>query len=201
MDRAVLVRRRLDRLLGRHVVRNDEARHRALVERDAHRAVDEVADLRGDGRHVHVLVRDVLEERGQVDLLLVAAAERRHRLLADDRDDRLVVELRVVEPVQQVDRAGTGGGDADADLAGELRVPARHERGHLLVARLDELGIAVSAVERAEEGVDPVARIAVDAPDAPLAQPLQDVIGNQLAHVLLLSIRHRTPTLLPGPLG
>jgi hypothetical protein len=58
------------------------------------------------GRHVHVLVRDVLEERRQVDFLLVIAAERGHRLLADDCDDRLVVELRVVEPVQQVDRAG-----------------------------------------------------------------------------------------------
>ena len=58
----------------------------------------------------------------QVDLLLVVAAERRARLLADDRDHRLVVELRVVEAVQEVDRAGPAGREADADLAGELRV-------------------------------------------------------------------------------
>ena len=70
-------------------------------------------------------LRDVLEQRDQVDLLLVVAAERRARLLADDRDDRRVVELRVVEAVQEVDRARPRGGEADADLAGELRVRRR----------------------------------------------------------------------------
>src|SRR5205814_1716812 len=84
-----------------------------------------------------------------IDLLLIVAAQRRHRLLADDRHDRLVVELGVVEAVQQMDRSGPGRGDADADLAGELRVATRHERGHLLVARLDELGVAACAVGRA----------------------------------------------------
>ena len=61
----------------------------------------------------------------QVDLLLVVAADRGARLLADDRDDRLLVELRVVEAVQEVDRARAGGREADADLAGELRVARR----------------------------------------------------------------------------
>ena len=59
---------------------------------------------------------------------------------------------------------------ADGVGAGELPVPACHEGCHLLVARLDELGIPVRAVERAEEAVDPVAGIPVDAMDAPLAQ-------------------------------
>src|SRR4051812_46644177 len=81
-----------------------------------------------------------------------------------------------------MDGAGARGGDADADLSGELRVPARHERRHLLVAHLNELRLAAGAVERPEKRIDPVARIPVDAPDAPLAQPLQNVIGNQLAH-------------------
>ena len=71
----------------------------------------------GVGRHLAVLVRDVLEQRLQVDLLLVVAAERHARLLADDREHRLVVELRVVEAVQEVDRAGARGREADADLA------------------------------------------------------------------------------------
>src|SRR5204862_3257228 len=86
------------------------------------------------------------------------------------------------EAVQQMDRSGPGRGDADADLAGELRVAARHERGHLLVARLDELGVAACAVERAEKRVDPVAGVAVDAPYAPFAQPLEDVVGDEFSH-------------------
>ena len=45
-------------------------------ERDPHRAVDQVPDLPGLRGHLHVLVRDVLEQAGQVDLLLVVAAER-----------------------------------------------------------------------------------------------------------------------------
>ena len=123
----------LDRVHLLHVVRHDDAGDGALGQRDADRAVDQVADLRGVASHLHVLVRHVLEQREQVDLLLVVAAERRARLLADDRDDRLVVELGVVEAVQQVDRARARGREADADLAGELRVAAGHERGHLLV--------------------------------------------------------------------
>ena len=94
------------------------------------------------GRHadvLHVLVRDVLEERGQVDLLQVVAAERRPRLLADDRHDRLTVELRVVEPVQEMDRPRPGRREADAGLARELGVGAGGERRSLLVADLDEL--------------------------------------------------------------
>ncbi len=164
----MLVRRLLDRLQRRDVVRHDDARDRSLVERDPHRAVDQMADLRRLHRHVHVLVCDVLEERLQVDLLLVVAAERRARLLADDRDDRLMVELRVVEAVQKMDRARARGRHADAHLARPLGVTARHERGHLLVPDLDELGLAFRAVERAEERVDAVARVAVDAVDAPL---------------------------------
>ena len=54
---------------------------------------------------LHVLAGDVLEQRDEIDLLLVVAAERRARLLADDRDHRLVIELGVVEAVEQMDRA------------------------------------------------------------------------------------------------
>jgi hypothetical protein len=182
MDRPVLVRRHLDRLHRRQVVRHDHTRDRPLRQRDPHRAIDQVPDLRRLHRHLHVLVRDVLEQRHEVDFLLVVAAERGPRLLSDDGDDRRVVELRVVQAVQQVDRAGSGRGQAHADLAGELRVAARHERRHLLVPDLDQLRVAVGAIEGAEEGVDAVARIAVDAVDTPFAEPREDVVRYELTH-------------------
>ena len=184
-DRAVLARRRLDGLLLLDVTREDEGRDAAPVERDADRAVDQVARLRGLHADLDEL-GDVLEEHLQVDLLLVGGAERHAFLLADDREDGRVVELGVVEAVQQVDRTRAGGGDAAAELVGELRVPAGHEGRHLLVARLDELGVAVSAVEGPEEAVDPVAGVAVHAVDARLAQALQHVVRNQLRHLVLL---------------
>ena len=80
-----------------------------------------------------------LNRAEQVDLLLVRAAHRAAVGLADDRDHRHVVELGVVQPVEQVDRAGSRGGRADPDPAGELGVADGLERGHLLVPGLDEL--------------------------------------------------------------
>ena len=59
-----------------------------------------------------------------------------------------------------------------------------HERGHLLVARLDELGIAVGPVERPEEPVDAVPRVAEDAVDPPLPEALEHEVGY---------LRHATP--------
>jgi len=50
-------------------------------------------------------MRDILEQRVEVDLLLIAAADRRSAGLADDGHDRLVIHLRVVEAVEQVDGA------------------------------------------------------------------------------------------------
>jgi hypothetical protein len=61
-----------------------------------------------------ILVRDVLEEVREVDLLKGARAERRAWLLANDREHRLVIEHCVVEPVQRMDRTRPGGDQADA---------------------------------------------------------------------------------------
>ena len=98
----------------------------------------EMPDLRRRGRHVHVLMRDILEERDKIDLLLVIAAERRARLLADDGHHRLVIHLRVVKSIEQMDRARAGRGQTNADFAGELGMRARHERRHFFVPHLDE---------------------------------------------------------------
>ena len=93
-----------------------------------------------------------------------------------------MIELRVVEAVQEMDRARPRGRETDAHLAGELRVSTGHESGHLFVANLDELRVAARPIECAEQRVDPVAGIAVNALDAPLAQALEDEVGDELCH-------------------
>ena len=92
---------------------------------DPHRPVDQVADARGLVGLLAERRCDVAVELQQLHLLLEVAADRADERLSDDRDDRLVVELGVVEPVEQVDRARAGGGHADPDLAGELGVRRR----------------------------------------------------------------------------
>ena len=169
-----------------YVLGEDDAGHGPLRARDAEGAVDEVAYLRRLRRKVHVLAGDVLEQRDQVDLLLVVPAHRDAVLLAHDRDDRLVVHLRVVEAVEKVDRAGARGCDADADLARELRVRARHERAQLLVARLDELDAPRVAAEGAHQAVDAVAGVREDALDPPLCHSLDDEVADRVAHRTLL---------------
>jgi hypothetical protein len=161
------------------VVRHDDAGRRTLRTRDAQRTVDDVTHLLRRHDHLDVLARDVLEQHGKIDFLLVAPAERRPRLLPDDRDDRLVIELGVVETVQQVNGAGTGRREAHADLSRELGVRAGHEGRHLLVAHLHELERVARPVEGAHQAVDAVAGVAEDAPDAPFAEALEEKIANR----------------------
>ena len=54
-----------------------------------------MTDLLRHRRHLDVVAGDVLEERDEIDLLLVVAAQRGPCLLTHDRDDRGVVEAGV----------------------------------------------------------------------------------------------------------
>ncbi len=60
---------------------------------------------------------------------------------------RLVVELCVIEAVEQVDRAGSRGGHAGPELAGQLGLRGGLEGRELLVACLDQLDPVPELVE------------------------------------------------------
>ena len=151
--------------------------------RYAHCAIDQVAYLRGRRHHVHELLRDVLEEREEIDLLLIVPAECGALLLPDDRHHRLVIELRVVKSVQEMDGTGSGSREAHADLAGELGVCAGHECGELFVARLHEIALALGASERTQHPVDGISGIAVDAAHASSRETLQQKIADGHCHI------------------
>ena len=88
--------------------------------------------------------------------------------------------------------AGARGRHADTDLARPLGVAAGHECRHLLVANLHEVRIAVRAVERADQRIDAVAGIAVDALYAPLGKALQQKVGHEIGHRFTPRIGLRT---------
>ena len=155
----VLVRVRVRGRSGLHVVRQHHAGRAAGGQRGAERPVDQHRHLLGRVRRLDELRAHVAEQPDQVDLLLVAAAQHAGHLLPDDRHDRLAVQLGVVETVEQVHGAGPLGRQADADAAGVLGVPDRHERGGLLVAGLDERGLP-GAPQRPDHAVDAVAGVA-----------------------------------------
>ncbi len=185
MHRPVLAGRVLvSRLL--EIVWQHHGRDTVFAERNPDGSVDQMAHLRGHRRLVHERARHVLVHADEVDLLLVVPSHRVARLLAGNGEHRHVIEPGVVEPGDQVRSARSRGGEADAQLAGEFGVGARHEGGHLLVANLDELDLAVRPVERLDHPVDAVSGVAEDLAHAPGVQAFDDEISNGLAHVRLL---------------
>jgi hypothetical protein len=83
-----------------------------------------------------------------------------------------MVELRVIQAVEEVDRARSRGGHAHAHGAGEFGVRGGHERGQFFVRGLDQFNLPLAA-ERADDAADAVARIAEHALDAPFVEALQ----------------------------
>jgi hypothetical protein len=93
------------------IIGHDEASDGPLGLGDTNRAVHEMAHLRSDGGHVNVITSDIFEKRNEIDLLLIIATHRHARLLADDRDDALMVHFRsVIKTVEQMDRTRPTGG-------------------------------------------------------------------------------------------
>src|SRR5581483_9700227 len=73
--------------------------------------------------------------------------------------------------------------ETKTDLASEFRVCARHESGHFLMAHLHVINRVARAINRADQSVDAVTGISVDAPDTPLRETVDDKIANSVAHV------------------
>ena len=100
-------------------------------------------------------------DAGDVGLLEGVGADQRAPDLPGDRDDRDRVHLRVGQRRHQVGGAGPGGGHANPDLAGGVRVAAGGVTGTLLVA--DEYVAQLLGVE--ERVVDGQHSAAGDAED------------------------------------
>ena len=166
--------RRLLMLCLLDVLRHDHRGRMAGILGDADRPVDHVTRLRRVHDRHQVLTGHVLEQRVEIDLLLIVGSQRHPLLLADDRHHGLMVELGVIDAIEQMDRSRTRGRHADTDLARELGVCAGGKRGDLLVAGLDELDPVAHLVEGPDQPVDAVPGIPVDALHAPLTQPVQD---------------------------
>ena len=108
---------------------------------------------------------------------------------AGDREHGLPVQLRVVEAVEQMEAAGPGRREADAEPAGELRIAARHEGGRLFVAHLDEADRVLALAQRLHDAVDAVAGQAEDGIHAPVLQHVDQNVGGCLSHGIARSAK------------
>jgi hypothetical protein len=81
--------------------------------------------------------------------------------------------------------AGTGGGQADPDLAGRLGVAGGHERGRLLVVDEHEPDLVLVAAQALHDPVDAVPGQPEHGVHAPVGQPLDEQLGRDLVHANL----------------
>ena len=119
---AMLAGRRGQHVHFLDIIGNNNAGDRPFGDGDAYRAINQVADLGRMRRHMHIIMGHILIQRNQIDFLLIIGAQGHGRLLADDGQHRHMILFRVIESVEQMDRSRSGGGQADADLAGEFGV-------------------------------------------------------------------------------
>ena len=117
---------------------------------------DHARDLRGIGDEV-VVLDDRHGDAGDVSFLEGVCADRGTRHLAGDRDDRDRVHVGIGDGCDEVRGAGAGGGHADTDLAGGLRVPLGRVAGGLLVAD-EDVAHLLGVHQRVVRGQDRPAR-------------------------------------------
>ena len=168
-------------LLGLRVDRHGDVSDAPVGER---RAAGEFDDVLGVGRTHDAAVIDahVHEQLVELDILLGVGVQQIMVLKARDGDDGLAVELSVVETVEEVDAAGTRGGNAGAEPSRPLGVGAGHEGGGLLVAHLDEADLLLLLPQRLDDAVDAVAGDAENRVDAPVDQGVNQNVRRRGGH-------------------
>jgi hypothetical protein len=150
-------------------------------------------DLSWIGRHMDEAPSNVLEERVQIQLLLVPAADGHERLLADDRHHRLGVKICIVESIEQVDCARPGRFQAHPTL------PVYFACAQAMKAAPSSWGVATKRgrlparwipPNDAIDAVDAVARITEDALYASVTQPPNDEITHSGGVVIVARHDH-----------
>jgi hypothetical protein len=120
-----------------HVVGDRQMRDAAAGQRRTAGERRHVLHMRGI-RHVCVEHRDIVEDAHQIDVLLCEGRNEIVILHAGDREDRSLVEFRVVQAGEKMPATRTRRAKADAEPARPLGVRACHEGCGFLVPDLNE---------------------------------------------------------------
>src|SRR5947209_19612260 len=105
MDGVVLARWLWNGLQVLRVIGHDDTGDGSFRFGDTNRTVDQVSRLDGGREHMDVLTRHILKEGDQVNLLLIIPAEGSTGRLPDNSNDWLMVHLRIIQAIQQVNCA------------------------------------------------------------------------------------------------
>src|SRR5579883_451948 len=154
-----------------HVYRDRHVCNAPVGERSTAGELDDILDV-ARAHYARVVDADIHEELVELHVLLRERLEQVVELETGDRQDRLTVELGVIEPIEEVNAAGSGGGDADAQPTGPFGVGASVERRRFLMPNLNEPDSILVGAQRLNHAVDAVTRKAENRIDAPIDQRL-----------------------------
>ncbi len=93
-----------------------------------------------------------------------------------------MIHFRVIKTVEQMNRAWSGSGEANTNFTGEFVMRARHERRHLFVAYLHVLDRVTRAIDCSNDSVNAIARITIDAANAPLVDSFHQKVTGGFTH-------------------
>ena len=152
-----------------HVHRHRDVRDAAIGKRGAACQLHHVLDV-VRSHHARVIYAHVHEQPIEIHILLGERVDQIVKLQTRDCEDRLPVELGVIEAVEQMNAARTGGGEANAELAGPFGITARVEGSRLFVADLNKANLILPGSQRLDDAVDAVSGNAEDRVHAPIDQ-------------------------------
>jgi hypothetical protein len=139
-----------------HIDGDGDVGDAALHDGGANRQVNHIFHV----RRIHdalVVTGDINEELIELHVLLGKGSGNVLELHAGDGEDGLLIHLRIVETVEKMNAAGTGGGETHAETPGELGVGAGHEGCRLFVPYVNEANLLLLFAERFHDSVDSIA--------------------------------------------
>ena len=154
-----------------------------MGERGAAGELDHVLHV-GRPHDARVVDAHVHEQLVELDVLLRVGVDEIVELQPSDGENRLAIELGVIEPVEQMDAARSGCCETDAEPTRPLGIGAGVERGGLLVPHLDEADAVLADPQRFDDAVDAVPRHSENDVHAPFDQRFhKHVAGSFLTHL------------------
>jgi hypothetical protein len=104
--------------------------------------------IRRRPKNPSVVNGDVFKNPVQVHVLLSVRIDQIVKVMSRNGENRLAVELGIVEPVQQMNAARSRCRNTGAEAAGVLGVGASHECGGFFVAHLNETDLFLPLAQR-----------------------------------------------------
>jgi hypothetical protein len=144
----------------RHIARQHDNRHAALLDSGAHRARQHARKLRGGGHHFHVMAA-LLEQLLWVRFLKVAQTDFGRRNVRGDGKHRLVIAMTIEQTVDQMQVARTATAGAHRETSGRGRVRTGGKGGRFLVTGVHPADRA-ELIEAVGQSIQTIARYAPD---------------------------------------